>query len=132
MLRDTGRLAESEQLGRRVLDVQRRVQEPAHPETLGTMIGLGRTLSAEGRFAEAEKLSREALALERASLGLRHRVTLETEEVLASALLGESRGPEAENSPARSRIRAIRSTASASSITSFTASQCPGVTCSGA
>jgi non-specific serine/threonine protein kinase/serine/threonine-protein kinase len=57
---------------RELLDIQRRVLGPEHPDTLMTVNDLVVTLAKEGRYAEAEKSFRELLDIQRRVLGPEH------------------------------------------------------------
>ena len=79
-----GKYAETEQMFREVLAVQRRVLGPEHPDTLTTMSNLGFSLSSQGKHAEAETMERKVLGVQRRVLGPEHRNTLATVKNLAS------------------------------------------------
>jgi tetratricopeptide (TPR) repeat protein len=81
-----GRLAEAEKLARKVLDIQRRVMGPDHPDTLGTMGELAFALCQEGNCAEAVKINREVLEKQKRLLGPDAYGTLTTMDNLAGML----------------------------------------------
>ncbi|MGA2537557.1 MAG: tetratricopeptide repeat protein [Terracidiphilus sp.] len=81
-----GRLAEAEKLARKVLDLQRRVMGPDHPDTLGTMGELAFILCQEGNCAEAVKINREVLEKQKRLLGPDAYGTLTTMDNLAGML----------------------------------------------
>lgn len=81
---------------RELLDIERRVLGPEHPDTLRTMTNLSVTLMHEGRYAEAEKMDRELLDIERRVLGPEHPDTLRTINGLAGTLEEEGRYDESE------------------------------------
>ncbi len=58
---DQGKHAEAEQMQRELLDVQRRVLGPEHPDTLITMGHLALSLGAQGMQAEEGQMQRELL-----------------------------------------------------------------------
>ena len=60
-LREQGRHAETEAMEREVLEAEREVLGPRHPETLETMSNLASTLAEQGKRAEAEAMQREVL-----------------------------------------------------------------------
>jgi hypothetical protein len=57
---------------REVLDTQRRMLGPEHPNALNTMGNLACSLSGQGRHAEAELMEREVLDIQRRMLGPEH------------------------------------------------------------
>ena len=69
---------------RELLNVQRRVLGPEHPETLSTLGNLGCSLREQVKHAEAEQMFREQLDMRRRVLGLEHPHTLDTVRNLAS------------------------------------------------
>ena len=91
-----GRYAEAEKLEREVMEAQRRVLGPEHPQTLSTILLLASTLQHESRYTEAEKLERDALEVQRRVLGPEHVDTLVTMSALSVVLEGEGRHDEAE------------------------------------
>jgi Tetratricopeptide repeat len=74
-----GRYAEAEQEYRQLLDVERRVLGPDHPQTLAAMDVLAVVIEDQDRFAEAEQLFRETLAADQRVLGFQH---LQTADVM--------------------------------------------------
>jgi eukaryotic-like serine/threonine-protein kinase len=90
-----GRLAEAEDLERRLLERQRRVLGPDNPDTLGTMGQLATTLSERGNGAEAEKLGREVLEKTKRLRGPETRDTLVARDNLSIFLAIEGKLPEA-------------------------------------
>jgi tetratricopeptide (TPR) repeat protein len=83
-LRGQGKYAEAEQILREVLDVQRRVLGPEHPDTLHTMGNVGFSLGEQGKYADAEQMYRELLNVQRRVLRPMHPKTLATVSILAS------------------------------------------------
>ncbi len=67
-----GDLAGARKLQEEVLDIQRRVLGPEHPETLASMNNLADTMRARGELAGARKLQEETLAICRRVLGPEH------------------------------------------------------------
>ena len=65
-------------MDREVLEAQRDVLGPRHPDTLSTMHNLAITLKDQGRHADAEAMEREVLEARRDVLGPRHPDTLTT------------------------------------------------------
>lgn len=78
-------------LGKRALDVERKVLGPGDPDTLKSMNQLGAILLRQGGFAEAERLEREALARERVALRPDDPLTLRTMDYLAIIMGQEGR-----------------------------------------
>ncbi len=81
---------------REVLEVQRRVLGPEHPDTLNTMSNLGCSLGGQGKHAKAETMTREVLDVQRRVLGAEHPSTLLTMGNLALSLGGQGKHAEAE------------------------------------
>jgi hypothetical protein len=67
---------EAEQMRREILEVQRRVLGPEHPETLASTGHLAVSLSSQGKHDEAERMQRELLEVRRRVLGAEHLDTL--------------------------------------------------------
>lgn len=65
-------------MDREVLDAERRVLGPEHPDTLLTMNNLAGVLGDEGRNAEAEKMFRELVEIQTRVLGADHPQTAES------------------------------------------------------
>jgi len=91
-----GHYPEAEKLLRQVLEVQRRVVGPEHPDTLLFLNNLGVVLDDSGRWADSEKIERELLDTERRILGPEHPDTLRTMDNLANSLSELGRYAEAE------------------------------------
>jgi hypothetical protein len=87
---------EYERGNREMLDQLRQRLGAEHPDTLGAMGGLAKTLVAEGRLAEAEKLQRETLDIQRRVLGPEDSATLVTMTDLVDTLSAEGSLAEAE------------------------------------
>jgi len=81
---------------REVIDIQRRVLGPEHPDTVRSVGVLAWNLKTQGHYAEAEKLLREVLDIERRVLGPEHRHTLDAMNDVAATLAREGRYAEAE------------------------------------
>jgi serine/threonine protein kinase/Tfp pilus assembly protein PilF len=73
MLRAQGKLADAEDLFRRVLDIRRRTLAPDHWLIVESMGNLSFTLTDQGKLAEAEPLGREAMTLCQRVLGENNR-----------------------------------------------------------
>ena len=81
---------------RELLDVQRRLLGPEHPDTLTTMNNLARSLGGQGKHPEAEQMLRELLDVRRRVLGLEHPNTLKTMGHLANSRWRQGKRAEAE------------------------------------
>jgi len=81
-----GLYPQTQKLLEKSLELRRRVLGPQHPDTLGTMKELGRTLRLEGQLAGSEKLLRETLASERRVLGPENPATMQCMVELANVL----------------------------------------------
>ncbi len=81
---------------RELLDVQRRVLGPEHPDTLATKSNLAASLLGQGKRAEAEQMHREVLDVRRRVLGPEHPDTLTTMGNLSNSLRGQGKHAEAE------------------------------------
>ena len=75
--------ADAEKLFRQVLETQRRVLGPDHPDTLNNMTLLGNALMEQGHYSEAEKSYLEALHGQQRVLGPEHPQTALTAYNLA-------------------------------------------------
>jgi hypothetical protein len=95
-LHGKGKHAEAEQMQRELLDLQRRVLGPEHPNTLATMNNLANTLDDQGKHAEAEQMQCELLDVQRRVLGPEHPHTLATMNNLACSFLSQGKHLEAE------------------------------------
>ncbi|PVF91572.1 hypothetical protein CPB86DRAFT_719174 [Serendipita vermifera] len=71
---------------REVLEVEKEILGPRHPDTVTTMHNLAFTLRDRGQLEEAEKMQREVLEVEKEILGPRHPDTVTTMHNLASTL----------------------------------------------
>ena len=91
-----GRYAEAEELAREVLEDQRRVLGPDHPDCLASRQNLARLAGKAGRYAEAEQMYRRVLADRRRILGDDHPDTLATRHRLARIVGQQGRYGEAE------------------------------------
>jgi tetratricopeptide (TPR) repeat protein len=56
-----GQYAEAEKLARQAFEVQVRSSGPQNPQTLYTLLQMGRTMALSHRYAEAKKLFQEAI-----------------------------------------------------------------------
>jgi hypothetical protein len=83
-LHGQGKRAEAEQMQREVLDMQRRVLGPEHPDALITTSNLAASLHDQGKHAEAEQMQRKVLDVQRRVLGPEHPDMLATVSNLAS------------------------------------------------
>ncbi|PVF97304.1 hypothetical protein CPB86DRAFT_707261 [Serendipita vermifera] len=92
---ECGQLEEAEKIQREVLEVQKEIPGPHHPDTVCTMHNLASTLRGRGQLEEAEKMEREVLEVRKEVLGPRHPIT--TMHNLASTLRGRGQLEEAEN-----------------------------------
>ncbi|ADI09086.1 ATP/GTP-binding protein [Streptomyces bingchenggensis BCW-1] len=81
-----GRIAESEEVHRRVLRVRERVLGPDHPDTLESCHGLQQPLFRLGRRAEALSLLRRAADGLRSALGVEHPRALRSRAMLIEEL----------------------------------------------
>ena len=68
--------AQAEALDSQVLEIQRRILGPEHPETLHSMNNLAQDYDDQGKFATAESLYSQMLEIQRRVLGLEHPDTL--------------------------------------------------------
>ncbi|MBO6739212.1 MAG: serine/threonine protein kinase [Phycisphaerales bacterium] len=95
-LKDIGRLAESEELMRRVFEARIRVFGDDHPQTLVAQNILAGTIQKLGRNAEAIAMLREVVERRRRVLGDDHYSTLLAMGNLGAALIAEGEFAEAE------------------------------------
>lgn len=95
-LKDIGRLAESEELMRRVFEARIRVFGDDHPQTLVAQNILAGTIQKLGRNAEAIAMLREVVERRRCVLGDDHYSTLLAMGNLGAALIAEGEFAEAE------------------------------------
>jgi tetratricopeptide (TPR) repeat protein/predicted Ser/Thr protein kinase len=95
-LKDIGRLAESEELMRRVFEARIRVFGNDHPQTLVAQNILAGTIQKLGRNAEAIAMLREVVERRRRVLGDDHYSTLLAMGNLGAALIAEGEFAEAE------------------------------------
>ena len=95
-LKDIGRLAESEELMRRVYEARIRVFGEDHPQTLVAQNILAGTIQKLGRNAEAIAMLREVVERRRRVLGDEHYSTLLAMGNLGAALIAEGEFAEAE------------------------------------
>jgi tetratricopeptide (TPR) repeat protein len=95
-LEEEGHYAEAEKLYSDVIDVQRRVLGPEHPQTLRAMMMLAVTMMKEGRYAAADKLQGEVIEAKTRVLGPTHTSTLQSMEMEALGLSREGRFAESE------------------------------------
>ncbi|HET6981330.1 MAG TPA: serine/threonine-protein kinase [Myxococcaceae bacterium] len=91
-----GRDAEAEPLIRRVIDVERRIAGPDHPDTLLAERRLVDALRDTGRLAESEHLGWRVLSLQRKVQEPAHPETLGTMNSLVRTILAEGKFAEAE------------------------------------
>ncbi|MBO0837006.1 MAG: tetratricopeptide repeat protein, partial [Actinobacteria bacterium] len=91
-----GRRDEAEPRYREVLETQRAVLEPSHPDTLRSLNNVASLYQAQGRFGDAEALFKEALQTNREVLSNRHPDTLTAVSNLAALYLEQGRRDEAE------------------------------------
>ena len=80
---------QGEKILREVLEIERRVLGPDHPETLRSLENLAATLRQAGRYPESEKLERETLETLKRVLGAEHPQTLTSIHDLATTLQAE-------------------------------------------
>jgi tetratricopeptide (TPR) repeat protein len=83
VLRESGELAKSLSLLRRVLDVRKRELGLEKDDTQFAASQLGRTLRAMGRFDEALRLHKQVLALRLGHYGREHSFTQNSVHILA-------------------------------------------------
>ena len=91
-----GQAAEAETQYRQVLDAQRRVLCPDHPDTLTTRHNIGRVLADQGRTADAEREYQQVLDARLRVLGSDHPDTLMTRHEVARMLAAQGKPAEAE------------------------------------
>jgi tetratricopeptide (TPR) repeat protein len=94
-LADQGRFAEAEKTQREMLEIERRVLGPEHPETLASTGNLANYLANQAKFGEAEKIYRETYASQQRILP-DHLETLRTLGNLANLLADRGEYAEAE------------------------------------
>jgi serine/threonine protein kinase len=92
-----GRVTEAQDIERRLLETQRRLMGPDHPDTLATMEELAFTVCGEGKgqCGEGIRITQEALEKQKRSLGPDAYYTLVTTDNLAIMLAGDGRVDEA-------------------------------------
>ena len=71
--RDRGQYREGIKLGKRILEIRRRVQGDKHPDYAASLNNLAVLYKAQGDYARAEPLYRQALNIEKQVLGDKHR-----------------------------------------------------------
>ena len=67
---------QAEALTSQILEIQRRVSGPEHPDTLRSMNGLASIYRSQGKHAQAEPLDSQILEISRRTLGPEHPDTL--------------------------------------------------------
>jgi hypothetical protein len=90
-----GRFKESEELECYILQRQTPILGPEHPNTLRTIVRLGRTLSLQRKFKEARDMLMEVLERQGRVLGERHREVWITCEEIARCLRDMGNGGDA-------------------------------------
>jgi tetratricopeptide (TPR) repeat protein len=90
-----GRFKESEELECYILQRQTPILGPEHPNTLRTIVRLGRTLSLQRKFKEARDMLMEVLERQGRVLGERHREVWITCEEIARCLRDMGNGDDA-------------------------------------
>ncbi|KAE8380695.1 hypothetical protein BDV26DRAFT_279319 [Aspergillus bertholletiae] len=85
-----GRWKEAEELGIQVMQLQKQVLGPEHPDTLASMGNLALTYTDQGRWKEAEELQVQVMQLRKQVLGPEHPDTL----AIMGNLALTYRGPE--------------------------------------
>jgi len=96
VLRQTGQLAEAEELAREQVAGTARLLGSAHPDTLGATSNLVQVLSEAGKQDEAEPICTELLEASRQTLGAAHEATLIAQSALAQVYLAQGRHDAAE------------------------------------
>ena len=90
-LANKGQHAQSEELSRWVLTIQKNNLGPEHPNTLNTATVLAIALTRQKKYAEATAIGRETLEVQKRVLGKEHPNTLNTATFFAIALYNQGR-----------------------------------------
>jgi non-specific serine/threonine protein kinase/serine/threonine-protein kinase len=93
---DIGLFPEAQRQLERTLELRRRAQGEAHPETLNVINNLGTAYNYHGNYDKAEALLNRALEIERRTIGKEHATTLTTMNDLAQAYVRLGKYAEAE------------------------------------
>lgn len=94
---ERGRYRTSEDLYRRVLEIQRCELRENHPDTLRSMNNLAGSLHSVGKYEEAERMYRETLTMRETELGKEHPDTLSSMNSLANLSRNQGKSKEAES-----------------------------------
>ncbi len=94
---DLGEYERAEGMGRRALEIKRRLLGTNHLEVAEALHDLARAETGRGKYPEAEALAREALAIRSELLGNSHVETAHSLDELGTVLLKRDKWREAEN-----------------------------------
>ncbi|MCI0541556.1 MAG: serine/threonine-protein kinase [Verrucomicrobiales bacterium] len=93
---DLGDYGEAEAMGRRALELRRRLFGLEHTDVAASLHDLGKVLLRQRKYSQAESMTRECLTIRRKSVGDQHALTTEALNSLGKALLEQAKFVEAE------------------------------------
>ena len=91
-----GKYSEAEAQYRSVIESDKKIVGPEHPDTLICRNNFSEMLDDEGKYADAEAECRQIVPIEQKVLGPENRLTLNSRGNLAVALISQAKFPEAD------------------------------------